>query len=210
MTHNCPHCAAPMNLGAVTQRNVECEYCHQFSMLPDNVWKTFKTRIDQANAQQQAAAARANALEMQKQGFKHAGGMMRRGWILSLVMTAGIIGFVYFLQNRIQNQVRQNIKTATGSTRSSSSGGSRTSGGGEAPRKAVVIDTVKLTFKSDPTGAEIYIDGRKLDGVETPATVDQRKTSDVVLVKLKKEGYVPAVKKVTPDADQIIELKLEK
>lgn len=205
MTYNCPHCAAPMNLTGVTQRQRECEYCHQVSVLPDHVWQAVKPKPQTVPHH----VVHQQAMDLQRQQFKHGRSMARGAWVISLLMTAGILGFVYFMQRKVQQDVNRNIRTATGSTRSSgSSGGSR--GGSSGDRKPVTIATVKLTFKSDPTGAAIYIDGKKLEDVETPATVDQRKTSDVILVKLVKEGYVPVVKKITPDADQTIELTLSK
>src|SRR5437868_10290872 len=83
VTYNCPSCGAAMNLTGVTQRQRQCEYCYQVSVLPDDVWAMVKPR-PQTMPQQ---VVHQQAIQMQREQFRHGRSIARGAWVVSLLMT---------------------------------------------------------------------------------------------------------------------------
>jgi len=203
MTPECGKCGAQLNLAGVRARNVECEYCHGMTLLSDEVWTRVRPR-EQDPAHQHAQEVRAHVARAQRMGAR-----------LSLWITLGtflfigaIVGFSLYMANKAQQRVQQRVQQ---SIRQASSGaGIGPARNAPEPGKAIDIEKVELVVESTPDGAEVYIDGKRLVDLLTPAKIQQRKSDDVLLIKVVKAGYAPRITRITPDKNQSVSMVMEK
>ncbi len=62
-------------------------------------------------------------------------------------------------------------------------------------------DTMPLSVKSWPSGADVYVNGSQY---KTPATVYLKRGDRDVYLRIKKEGYVPVLQKMETSLDEVM------
>jgi serine/threonine protein kinase len=79
-----------------------------------------------------------------------------------------------------------------------------------APPSKPVVQTIHFSLDSNPQDAEVTrIDGGRMLG-RTPLTIMLPQSSDVIALRLEKQGYEPVIYKIIPDLDKNVRLDLQR
>lgn len=201
MTAACTHCGAPLRLEGVAKRQLECDYCHHQTILPDHIWNAIKpkTRVQQAP---QVVIDMSNL-----PGSKTASRIGSFVGITVLLSVVAGIALPIYLHKQAQDRVNKAIAS------SGVPAGRRGTGRAEKPvapptKVAKPKNIVTTTITSFPDGAKVYINARAM-GI-TPFEWRMQESPDTFVIKLTKEGFEPKIAKVVPSEDAKLMLELSR
>ncbi len=196
MTASCVHCGAPLRLQGVTKRQVECDYCHNHTILNDQVWAAVKPKT-------QVHQVQAPRVVIDMSNVPGAKTASRIGTFVGITVLLSVIAGIalpIYLQHQAQKRVNQALANSGIKPREKPKAPPTAA---PKPKKDVTI-----VISSYPEGAKVSLMGRAV-GV-TPYTLVKQESPDTLIVKLTKDGFEPKIVKVVLNEDQNLKIELPK